>query len=280
MKAEPEFKKYYRHVEKHVKAVQSEMGLGIIKTEETLVQHIERISAFNSQEKAFAFFNTKAPYQWKEYINETELKRFDYDLGALVLYVANTVVSIDVFRKIQHTPGYEFLIGEGKTKSFRLKDGTRLILKEHWKVDERTYDRYMPLELDVVEEQVLTTYEGKVSEVPVYVMTHPDPALFWIGESVVPKPSKEITHYEEGKTKTLSKYGCPEDQLWLTEVQAVEEFETFFHDQISDPIGFYDLHRFHFVIYYHQAGEILQIAGFNTEKEFQKGCKAIADFLK
>ena len=280
MKDKDRFKEYYRHVEKCMKTVQSEMALGNIKTEDTLVQQMERVSEFISQEEAFAFFNTNAPYEWKEYVNAEELKRFDYDLGALVLYITSSVVSIDVFRKIQHTPGYEFLIGEGKTTSFRLKDGSRLVLKEHWKVDAAGYDYLPPLEITIFEDQTLTTYQEGDSGNPIYVLSHPDPALIWISESVISKPSRKIAEYEKMKCETLVKFGCPEDQLWLVEVQTTQEFVEFFSNQIPDPISYYDLHPFHFVIYYHQAGEVLSIAGFNTDDEFEKACKAIAVFLK
>ena len=136
MKDEEEtYGEYCRYIEKSVKSIQTEMSLGNIKTEETLVEVVERVSAFIVQEEAFAFFNNHAPYEWKEYVNEEELKRFAYHLGALALHIANSVVSIDVFEELQYTAGYNFLIGEGEKSSIRLKNGSRVVLEKHWKAD-------------------------------------------------------------------------------------------------------------------------------------------------
>jgi len=280
MNDEERFEEYSRYIKNCVQTVQTEMALGTIKTEETLVQHIESVSEFIVQEEAFAFFNTQSPYEWREYVNKDELKRFNNDLGALVLHITNVVVSIDVFRMIQDSPGYDFLIGEGKTHSIRLPDGSRVVLKEHWKADAGGFDYLAPLEITTFEDQILTTYQEGDCGNPVYVLSHPDPALIWIGETVIPKPSKTVTQYEKLKCKTLIKYGCPEDQLWLTEVQTVEEFRVFYKDQIPDPVGFYNLHRFHYVLYYHESGEVHSIAGFSTDEEFEGGCEAVADYLK
>jgi hypothetical protein len=278
MKDKERFKEYYSRVDGWVKDVQSEMALGNIKSEESLVQVIERVSAFIVKEEAFAFFNSHAPYEWQEY--KDELKRFDHDLGAMVLHITNSVVSIDVFRNLQLTAGYEFLIGEGEKCSIQLSDRSRVVLKEHWKADAGGYDYLAPLEILPVKDQTLSIYKEDEDGDPVFVLSHPDPALIWISELVVPKPDKGIAEYEKLKSQTLKKNGCPENQLWLIEVQTVGEFALFYKDQTSDPVGFYNLHGFHYVVYYHQAGEVLAIAGFNSDKEFEKGCKDIAGFVK
>ncbi len=55
-----------------------------------------------------------------------------------------------------------------------------------------------------------------------------------------------LAEYEDIKCETLTGFGCPEDQLWLTEVQTVEEFTQFYRNQSPDPLGFYNLHGYHY----------------------------------
>jgi len=195
----------------------------------------------------------------------------------LALHIANSVVSIDVFEELQYTAGYNFLIGEGEKSSIRLKNGSRVVLEKHWKADASGYDYLAPLEITEFEGQSLTTYKEGDSGDPVYVLEHQDTTLVWISSKLVPKPCRSVLEFEERKCAVLMEYGCPEDRLWLTEVQSLDDFSM---SCGYDPYVVGNLHEFHYVVFYHEDGEVFVSAGFNTDEEFERGCEAVADYLK
>lgn len=164
--------------------------------------------------------------------------------------------------------------------TYRIKRNNASLTPSHWKTDATGYDYLAPLKITQIEDQTLTIYKEGDSGSPVYVLSHQDPALIWISQVVITKPSRRVAEYEGIKCKTLQKYGCPKDQLRLIEVQTVEEFDRFYKDQSPDPLSYYDLHRFHYVLYYHESGEVHSLTGFNTDEEFETGCQAVANYLK
>jgi|APSaa5957512622_1039677.scaffolds.fasta_scaffold54388_2 hypothetical protein len=280
MKKQHKPDEYNKTIENIVKTVQVEMHLAEIQSEEALVQYIETESKFTDASEAFAFFNDHAPYEWDEYINEEALQQHEFDLEKLVIEVVNSALSIDIFRKLQNTAGYEFLIGEPQLISIKLDNGDKVLLKEHWKIKSCEYDGFPCAIIGDVDGKVLNKYQENESSIPVYDLEHNDPTLVYISEKIIPKPDHSVEHYEALKVEKLKSFGCPESELWLTEVQTIEAFEVLYGNDNYDPISEFDLHEYFYVVYHHQDGEVTVVAGFNTYDEFELGCEHIANFIK
>lgn len=87
---------------------------------------------------------------------------------------------------------------------------------------------------------------------------------------------KEIQEFEERKVETLLSFGCPKEELWLTECTTT-----------LDALRFYGAFIFElnpknqpYCLYYHENGSLCSFASFETEKEFQQAAKYIANYLK
>ncbi len=90
------------------------------------------------------------------------------------------------------------------------------------------------------------------------------------------EPSPEsfaIDAYEVRKADTLRRYGCPEEELWLTECLTVDQFYGF-HPDFEEV---FDSERG--VVYHHESGEVTVAVGFRDEAGFQWACEQVARHL-
>lgn len=89
-----------------------------------------------------------------------------------------------------------------------------------------------------------------------------------------------IADYEAIKCKTLRKYGCPEKELWLTEVESIDGAKRWYGSMCIDDLCNWHPEAYKGCVYYHESGSIGAFAPFSTMEEFEEGCKYIADYLK
>ncbi|MBT4290786.1 MAG: hypothetical protein HOD92_25950 [Deltaproteobacteria bacterium] len=59
---------YQNRLTRSVEAVQTEMSMGHITSDEELRQCIDRVSGFTDPRQAFLFFTNSIPHQWQEYV--------------------------------------------------------------------------------------------------------------------------------------------------------------------------------------------------------------------
>lgn len=94
--------------------------------------------------------------------------------------------------------------------------------------------------------------------------------------------TKEMTvsDYEAIKCDTLLKYGCPNDELWLTECTSIKSAINFYgYDTIADLCNWHP-ENYKGCVYYHESGDLHVFAPFKDMKEFENGCKYVAEYLK
>ena len=87
-----------------------------------------------------------------------------------------------------------------------------------------------------------------------------------------------IGDYEAIKCDTLRKYGCPENELWLTECTSMLSFKRFYGYDTAEDL--FNNKSYQGVVYYHEGGDLHAIAGFNDIAEFEEACKYIAKYLE
>lgn len=283
------FLTYKLHIRDCVRQVQIEMGLGNIDSEESLLEVIDRVSQFESASESFFFFHLSAPYEWSEYVTDELLKAHDYDLGLVAISVASMVVSSDVYSEIAQTEGYRHLIEGKQTRKILVRfDGEprRITLREMWKSRAALFDHLSSSQISIHNGKTLAIYrrdEGSDEICFSVLLEHDDPTLVWKSKRhfIESKPVKNsIDYYEEMKCDALLHHGCPDESLWLTEVQTVDQFDQYFSTDDQTAAEFYGLEDYDFVVYYHENGEVHAHAGFNDEAEFDLACKTIADYLK
>ena len=290
-KYELRFLNYRLHVKDCVQKVQTEMATGNIRSEESLLKKIDRASMFLDPIQAFILFQTAAPYDWSKYLTPELMEVHDYNLGLVVITVANMVVSNDVYSEISRTDGYRFLTEGRHTKRIRWKidDNTgihRFTLREIWKAHASLFDHLSPFQIRNYKGKSLAVYrrdEGDGDISYTILLEHNDPTLIWKSKShyVEQKPpANSIEYYEEQKCEILLHYGCPADQLWLTEVQTVDQFNEFYSTQDESADEMYGLQDYDYVLYHHESGEVLTHAGFNSDDGFDLACRAVAEYLK
>jgi len=85
-----------------------------------------------------------------------------------------------------------------------------------------------------------------------------------------------IHEFEERKVETLLKYGCPKEDLWLTECTTTKSAYHLYGNIVLE----LNPKDKPYCVYYHESGEIHAFAAFETEKEFQEACQYIANYLK
>jgi hypothetical protein len=91
--------------------------------------------------------------------------------------------------------------------------------------------------------------------------------------------TKEMTinDYEAIKCETLLQYGCPKDELWLTECTSIKSFKQFYgNDTAEDLFGDKDYKG---CVYYHESGDLHVTGGFSNMEEFESSCKYVAEYL-
>jgi len=287
---ELKFLEYRLYINDCVRQVQAEMALGNIKSEESLLQHIERVTQFDGAVEAFAFFNNSAPYEWYEFVTPVLMASNNYDLGVVAIAATNQVVSNDVYSTISETEGYRFLTEGKQTKKIRWRienqDIRRFTLREEWKSQVALYDHLAPFQIRNYKGKSLAVYrkdEGDGDISYTILLEHDDPTLIWKSKRhyvEISPPVGSVEYYEEQKCEILLHYGCPSDSLWLTEVHTSDQFYEHFCTDVEAEEDYYGLQGYEFVIYYHESGEIHSHAGFNNDEEFDQACKAVAEYLK
>jgi hypothetical protein len=281
---------YRRHVRDCVGQIQTEMALGYVKSEDSLLQHIASVTMFDGAVEAFTFFNNSAPYEWSEYVTPELLAKCNNDLGMVAIAVTNQVVTNDVYSAISETDGYRLLTEGKQTKKIRWKienqDVRRFTLREVWKSHASLYDHLIPHQIRNYKGKSLAVFrrdEGDGDISYTILLEHEDPTLIWKSKRHYVEhtpPVNSVEYYEEQKCEVLLHYDCPSDSLWLTEVQTSEQFYEHFCTDTEAEEGFYGLHDYEFVIYYHESGEVHSHAGFNNDEEFDQACKVVAKYLK
>ena len=284
------FLDYRLYIKDCVREVQAEMALGNVKSEDSLLQNIERVSQFNCATEAFTFFNNSAPYEWNEFVYPELMEANCNDLGAVAIAITNQVVSGDVYSAISETDGYRFLVEGKQTKRIRWKiendDVRKFTLREVWKSQVALYDHLSPIQIRNYKGKSLAVYrrdEGDGDINFIILLEHDDPALIWKSKShyVEKNPlASSIEYYEGQKCEVLLYHGCPHDSLWLIEVQTSEQFYEHFCTDTEAEEDFYSLSSYDFVIYYHESGEVHTHAGFNNDAEFNQACRVVAEYLK
>ena len=256
---ELKFMEYRYYIKDCVRQVQTEMALGNVRSENSLLQNIERVSEFIGAVEAFTFFNNSAPYEWNEIVTPELLAKHDNDLGAVAITVTNQVVSNDVYSEIAQTDGYRFLTEGKQTKKIRWKiDGENrpITLREMWKTRASLYDYLSPQRIVNYKGKTLAIYKrdedettGEVSYT--FLLEHSDAALIWKSKRVFSEPKSEensVEYYEEQKTETLLHYKCPSEELSLVEVQTLEQFNEYYSQGHELAEDIYDISEFTFVI--------------------------------
>jgi len=273
------FETYWDYVRQCVKGVTSELSLGNTDSIEVLHQHIERFAEILCSVDAFELINNQSPYEWKDLLTREMLGKNEFDLGIIVLKLANMVVFRDSLEMLIKMDSYHFLKGFQNKFTLTIPDGSRVIFKEIWKSAASGLDYLPPIAVEEVEGRELTFY--REGETLFHKLSHLDPALVWVSEKVIPKPQKSVDEYERMKVKILKKYGFPKNLLWLTEVQTIPKFNQYYKSLTSPvlPETYYGVEEYHFIIYHHENGEIHCHAGFNSDEEFEKGCQFLSDHM-
>jgi hypothetical protein len=218
--------------------------------------------------KTFTFFSKTSPYRWSDYVTPEEMERFDGDLDPLVLHLTNSVISIDLFRLLQDTQGYAFLIGKAANKAMRLPDKTLVIFKAHWKAAADQYQGVPPLNVIRVNDKKLKVYSGDDFK-PVYLLPHKDPTLVWLSRSIVSDTARVVKGFDGLRQTMLTALSVPRDLIDSTEVLSTDQFPATFRDT-------FDLNDFAYVLYYHRDREILAAVGFNSEPELENACRTLS----
>jgi hypothetical protein len=267
------FADYWRLIDQHVDSVLSEMALGNVETEKSLRENIEStVQIFNAVE-AFETLNNVSPYEWKDVLNYQVIKKHSIDLAEIIVEATNTRIFDDVLKKVLDTEAFRFLNSEPKTMIIKVRDGSIVVFKETWSASIKVLG-YLPIAMiTILNESELCVY--KEGNDLIYTLSHVGPALCWISEKVNPKPKKSVDYYESIKVETLLKYGFSQKFLWLTEVQSVDDFVYHYCDQTlpTSTREYYGLEAYHYVIYYHETGEVLCHAGFNHDEDFLNACE-------
>ncbi len=277
------FQEYWRYIDSCVRDVQTEMGLRNIDNEESLVQSIESKSEFICSTEAFTFFNDQSPYEWREYATAEMLELHNYDLGMMILSIVNSAVSIDVFRKLAITDGYRFLTEgrETKTISWMINGKPQeIVMREYWRSRSAIYDHLPAIEITEYEGKELTVYQESDSEDFAFILAHDDPTLIFRSKWISSEQELTVDDYESRKVETLLEYGFPESELWLTEVQTVEDFNNYYSldEEVAEKV--YGIGDCSFVLYLHESGSVLSHAGFSTISEFKEACQYLAKYFK
>ena len=288
---ELKFLEYRNFVNDCIKQIQAEMAFSNIKSEEDLFQHINRVSEFVDAVEAFTFFNNSAPYEWNEFVTPELFAKHDSDLGAIAIAVTNQVVSNDVYSEISQTEGYRFLTEGKRTKKIKWKidnENRPITLREMWKARASLYDHLRSHQLVNYKGKTLAIYKrdedtttGEVSFT--FLLEHSDDALIWKSKRVFSEPQvreNSVENYEEQKTEILLHYGCPSEELWLVEVQTIDQFNEYYSQGHELAEEIYEVSQFPFVIYHHESDSINIHAGFGDEQEFDQACKVVAEYLK
>jgi hypothetical protein len=93
------------------------------------------------------------------------------------------------------------------------------------------------------------------------------------------KEQPTIPDYEARKVETLLKYGCPESLLWLTECHSVDSLSKWYGKEAVSDLGLKD--DDFGVVYWHESGSIMQLAGFsNSDESFEKACAYVGSQMK
>jgi hypothetical protein len=291
MDDELKFLEYRQHIRECGRQIQLEMSLGNITSEDSLLQHIDRVSQFIGAVESFTFFQNSAPYEWNEIITPELISAHDSDLSAVVLEAVNQFVIQDVLSMVMQTDAYRFLTEGMQTKKIRWKiDGEDCPIKmrEMWKARASLYDHLSPQQLVNYKGKTLAIFKrdedtttGEVSFT--FLLEHNDPALIWKSKRHFSEPKQmenSVDYYEEQKCELLPYYGCPHEKLWLIEVQTVEQFNDQYCTETETEEDFYSLQDFEYVLYYHESGEVHSHVGFNDDSEFIQACEVIAEYLK
>jgi len=110
-----------------------------------------------------------------------------------------------------------------------------------------------------------------------YRLAHPDPKKGYLSEQLFQKDQLTSADFEVFKCAMLRKHGFPENLLWLTECQSLEDFAAFYG---KSEAWEYNLQNHRSVLYWHESGSIQGIVGFTTFEEFERGCQCLAKNLK
>jgi len=291
MDDELKFLEYRQHIKECVRQIQLEMSLGNIRSEDSLLQNIERVSQFIGAVDCFTFFQNSAPYEWDVIITPELISAHKNDLSAVVLEAVNHIVTQDVLAEVQKTDANRYLTEGRRTKKIRWKiDGEKrpITLREMWKARAALYDNLSPHQLVNYKGKTLAIFkrdeDTTTDEVSyTFLLEHDDPALIWKSKRHFSEPNQSensVEYYEEQKTETLLHYGCPSEDLWLVEVQTIEQFNEYYSQGHELAEEIYEVSQFPFVIYHHESDSINIHAGFGDDQEFDQACKVVAEYLK
>ena len=272
------FQEYWKYIDSCLSSVQEEMGLSNIEDEESLMQCIESRSQILGTVEAFEFFNNHSPYEWSDHFQPEMLKQHNNDLGMIALAITNQIIIGDVFSKLSSTDGYRFLTEGRKTMVIEWKINHKLRkikLREYWKSRSAIYDYLAPITITEYKGNELTVYQegehdggGDLA----FILAHNDPALVWRSKRHPLKQEYTVDEFESKKASFLRKFGFPESELWLTEVQTVKDFNNYFSTEDALAEDYYGISDCLFVLYIHESGSVLSHYGFSTMPEFIEAC--------
>jgi len=238
------------------------------------MNHITQISLISNPVRAFEAFNI-SPYKWREIVNEDLLKKYRFDLCQVAVNAYQTVICNDVLTIISETSAYRFFTSGDLRTSMSLGNGTRVVFREYWKSKAVAYNPFYSIQLSSVNNYCLALYQDKRTDSLVYVLDHDDEALVWISETIIPKPDFGVEHYSHLFSDSLIQAGCPVDSLQYLKLQKIDDFKKHFKGDFEDPADYFELHEYHFVMFWHEDGVIYQTIGFNTDEEFENACEYI-----
>jgi len=269
---------YFDYVQRCTERVLQIMGSGRIQSEEDLLYNIEQTCMINNPVKAFEAFNDISPYNWPEIVDEAFMRKFNYDLSQVVTHAYNTVITNDVFQEISESCAYRFLIDGSMRCSMSLGQGRRVIFQECWKSEANRYNLFYANQLSRLDGRVLALFINQ-DRTHTYVLEHDDLSLVWISERILSKPEFGLEMYQQIVSSTLIKASCPVDLLQNVKVKTVDDFGMHYRKDFADPVDYFELHGYHFVLAYIEDDVIYRVTGFNTKNEFETACKSVVEFL-
>ena len=177
---ETEFEK---HIREYTELALDMLGTGKITSEEQLKKYVFKACEFLSSCDAYCFITSQAPFDWDDIFSLDLLQEYEYNLPSFVLYSATIAVSLEVFNRLLETDAYRFLMEGGQTAMATLQPNTTpIVFQEYWKDDAKQYTDSQVIETISDEDVEFAIYELSDDQ-RVYVMSHIDASLVWIGKT-------------------------------------------------------------------------------------------------
>ena len=271
---------YWEYVQTCVEKIIAHMASGRIDSEESLIHYIDQICLISNPVKAFEAFHRVSPYEWKDHVNDGLLAKFDYDLGQVAINVYHGVVSNDIYSEVTDTEAYRYLTEGAMRMSLNLGNGQRVVFCEYWEYEANFLNLNSTIQLSTIGSKLLRLFQRGENKSHVYILDHEELGLTWISEKIIEAPKKSLAEFNSHLFESLSQKGCPINSLKDIKIQLVDGLSEMLKDESFDPVDYYDLHEFHYVIYFQQDEVIYKGIGFNRNKEFEEACKAISEFAK